>query len=215
MTTATLKCRHCKERKPRDSMLKVPLGSFCDSQCASLYGIAKSGKQQLKKKRSEAWKAKRDRLSNDLSHQISITQDAFNRMIRELDKHLPCVSCSKPAGTYALTAGHYLTVGAHPELRFDARNCHGQCSGCNSGVQRFAKGDKSSTKAKFTAEIARRYGQELVNYVTGPHEAKHYTCDDLKALRKVFNAERRRLERGEQPSRNWREVEHGQLHQAS
>lgn len=214
MTTATLKCRHCKQRKHRESMLKVPLGAFCDSQCAAGYAIDKVSKDRQATKRRKVREAK-DRLRGDsLPHQLELTQKAFNAMIRELDKHQPCVSCGKPAGQYVLTAGHFQTVGAHPELRFDARGCHGQCGGCNSGVQKFAKGDKASTRQKFTAELVRRYGQELVDYLTGPHEARHYTCDELKAMRAEFHAEKRRLEKGEKPSRDWRALDLDEMRKA-
>lgn len=218
MSASTLKCRHCKKRKPRESMLKVPLGAFCDTYCASQYAIAKTTKEREKAERQrareekrqskelkrQAYQVKQKRLGSNLSHQIDLTQQAFNAMIRELDKHLPCVSCDKPAGQYNLTAGHYQTVGAHPELRFDARNCHAQCSGCNSGVQRFAKGDRASTRQKFTATLVERYGQAFVEEITGPHPPAKYSCDELKLMRAEFHAERRRLERGEGPSRDWR-----------
>ncbi len=204
MSASTLKCRHCKQRKPRDSMLKVPLGAFCDTQCATGYAIEKVAKERQAARRKQHYEAKQRLRGDSLPHQLELTQKAFNAMIRELDKHLPCVSCGKPAGQYTLTAGHYQTVGAHPELRFDARNCHGQCSGCNSGVQRFAKGDKASTRQKFTATLVERYGQAFVDAVTGPHEAAKYTCEELKSMRAEFHAERRRLEKGEAPSRDWR-----------
>jgi len=204
MSASTLKCRHCKERKQRDTMIRVPLGAFCDLDCASQYAIAKSSREREAAEKRKAREKREAVRGNDLSHQTELTQKAFNALIRELDKHLPCVSCGKPAGQYTLTAGHYQTVGAHPELRFDPRNCHGQCGGCNSGVQRYAKGDKASTRQKFTATLVRRYGQAFVDAVTGPHDAKKYTCTELKAMRAEFNAERRRLEKGEVPSRDWR-----------
>lgn len=204
MPTKTLKCRYCGERKERDEMIKVPLGAFCSWDHATQYGIDKARKAADKAKRAKT-RQRRDKLrGNSLPHQLELTQKAFNAMIRELDKTQPCVSCGKPAGTYTLTAGHYNTVGAHPEQRFDPRNCYAQCSGCNSGVQRFAKGDKATTRKKFTEEVARRYGPEIIEYLNGPHDAKKYTCDELKKMRSVFNAERKRLERGENPSKNWR-----------
>jgi hypothetical protein len=185
-------------------MLKVPLGAFCDAHCASFYSLNKVAKERKVKEGREIRAAKARLRSDSVPHQLGLTQNAFNAMIRELDKHLPCVSCGKPAGQYTLTAGHYQTVGAHPELRFDARNCHGQCGGCNSGVQRYAKGDKASTRQKFTATLAKRYGQAFVDSITGSRDLVKHNCDDLKAMRAVFNAERRRLERGMKPSRDWR-----------
>lgn len=159
MSASTLKCRYCKERKQRDTMIRTgDGGAFCNIEHAMEYGKAKSAKNRQAAERRKAREQRERVRGNDLGHQIELTQKAFNAMIRELDKHLPCVSCGKSAGHYTLTAGHYQTVGAHPELRFDARNCHAQCSGCNSGVQRFAKGDKASTRQKFTATLVKRYG---------------------------------------------------------
>jgi hypothetical protein len=142
--------------------------------------------------------------SERLPHQMELTQQSFNKMIRALDANLECSSCGKPSGHYELSAGHYLTVGSTPELRLDARNCHSQCSGCNSGQQKFHKGDNATTRTKFEATIVRRYGPELLDWLTSHHQAKHYTCDDLKALRVTFNAECRRLDSGLPPSKDWR-----------
>lgn len=55
--------------------------------------------------------------------------------------------------------------------------------------------------------LRERYGDDMVDWVNGPHLMPHYSIDDLKALRKIFNAESRRLERGEGPSRDWRSLD--------
>jgi hypothetical protein len=58
-------------------------------------------------------------------------QREFNKFIRLRDAELPCVSCLRNhSGQYQ--AGHYKTVGAHPELRFNEDNCHKQCAPCNN-----------------------------------------------------------------------------------
>lgn len=156
--------------------------------------------------KSGARKQRKAHRDNDLKHQTELTQKAFNWMIRALDAFRGCVSCGKPSGSYTLTAGHFRTVGSHPELRFDPRNCHGQCSGCNKGQQRKYKGDNATTRQKFEAELFHRYGQALLDYINGPHQAKQYTCDELKTMRAEFAAEARRLEGGGDPSRDWRAV---------
>jgi hypothetical protein len=57
-------------------------------------------------------------------------QQVFNRYIRERDKLKPCISCGKPLkGKF--DAGHYLSVGSYPNLRFSEDNCFGQCVECN------------------------------------------------------------------------------------
>lgn len=48
-------------------------------------------------------------------------QAAFNAWIRRRDADLPCISCGRHhQGQYH--AGHYRTVGANPELRFESLN---------------------------------------------------------------------------------------------
>lgn len=190
----------CKRKKPQSELVQFKMRWFCGIDEA----IKWSKEQANKATQKAARRDKRTMKDNDLSHQKELTQQSFNALIRELDKHLPCVSCGKPAMQYNLTAGHFKTVGARKDVRYDTRNCHGQCSGCNSGRQKFYKGDNETTARKFAAEIARRYGQEIVDYLDRVHPEKRYRIDELKALRKMFNDETRRLQRGEEPSRNWR-----------
>jgi hypothetical protein len=192
------KCAYCSDRFDLDSMIVGPVQAFCCFDHLNKYSKA------TKKKPRPVNKAKKVINDNSLSHQTELTQKAFNGLIRELDKGQACVSCGKPAGSYNLTAGHFRTVGGFPELRFVAANCHGQCSGCNSGQQQKFKGDNATTRDKFTKEIGRRHGIELVFWLLGPHQPALYSIDDLKRIRKVFSAETRRIEKGGLPSRNWR-----------
>jgi len=200
------RCRHCKQYIDADKAIKVPVGAFCS--WAHVHEYARQQKpvvqsMRLKEVRQAARRKRRESKLQDLPHQIKLTQQAMNKMIRLLDADLPCVSCGrfKPH-----TAGHFKTVGANPELRFYPVNIYGQCSGCNSGMQRYNKGDNATTQTKFAAEIARRRGQDALDWLNGAHPAGNYTCDELADLRKILNAECRRLEKGEQPSRDWRAI---------
>ncbi|HFU0230446.1 TPA: recombination protein NinG, partial [Vibrio parahaemolyticus] len=63
-------------------------------------------------------------------------QEQFNRFIVLRDNGKPCASC----GRYlSLCAGHYRSVGAAPELRFNEDNVHGQCYECNGNKSGNAK----------------------------------------------------------------------------
>lgn len=206
MANKTLKCRHCQVRFPREDMIVVPLGAFCSYDHAAKHGLAKSSHAMiasLKKKQAERKKEFRE---NDKPHQTKLTQMAFNSMIRELDKDLPCICCGKPPHSYPLSAGHYKTVAACPELRFDAVNCHGQAMSCNSGLHKYKKGESETVIQGFRKGIIRRYGPEMLEYLDRHHPPKKYTCEELIELRCVFLEETRRLKKGEPPSRNWREV---------
>lgn len=143
--------------------------------------------------------------------QTELTQDVFNRMIRLLDEGKPCISCGRSqCGTY-WDAGHYRSVGSCPELRFDPRNCHLQGSGCNRANRRPDKNNPKGAETiaqEYESRLRDRHGDKLVDWVNGPHEMPRWRDDDLRALRKVFAAECRRLERGEGKSRDWRSLDY-------
>ena len=111
-------------------------------------------------------------------------QAAVNEYVRERDKDLPCISCGRHhQGKY--DAGHYLSRGAHPELALDERNIHKQCVPCNNHL--------SGNQVKYRAGLIKRHGVNLVDWLEGPHEPKHYGIDDLKAIRDEYRAKTKEL----------------------
>lgn len=111
-------------------------------------------------------------------------QQAFNEWIRLRDAALPCVSCGRHhEGQYH--AGHYRTVGANPELRFEPLNVWKQCAPCNN--------HKSGDIVNYRIELVRRIGWERVEWLEGPHEAKRYTIEDLKKIKADYRALTREL----------------------
>jgi hypothetical protein len=102
----------------------LPNQIVCSGLCGVEYAKAVNVKkwQKEKKERKEKLKSRTDHL-NEL-------QVVFNRFVRTRDQKLPCISCgSELKGKF--DAGHFFSVGAHPELRFWEDNCHGQCVYCN------------------------------------------------------------------------------------
>lgn len=80
--------------------------------------------------------------------------EGFNQFIRLRDKDLPCISC----GRYHQEqwhAGHYRSVGACPELRFDEMNVHKQCSVCNNY--------KSGNLTEYRLNLIRKIGEKKLN----------------------------------------------------
>jgi hypothetical protein len=117
-------------------------------------------------------------------------QEAFNRFIRLRDAVRPCIACGRHHdGQWH--AGHYLTVGAHPELRFEELNCHASCQPCNTHL--------SGNLIEYRKGLVLRYGAELVRWLEGPHEPKHYTRDDLIAIRKKYAEKCKKILTGESP----------------
>lgn len=112
------KCKECsKEFIPFNSLQKV-----CSPKCASDY----AAKQQWKKEK----KILKDK-SMTRTELLKIAQIVFNQYIRLRDDKLPCISCGTTANIQ-YHAGHYFSVGAYPELRFNEDNVHKQCVTCNN-----------------------------------------------------------------------------------
>lgn len=115
-------------------------------------------------------------------------QDAFNAWIRERDAGQPCISCDTTADVQ-YCAGHYRTVGACPELRFEPLNVHRQCNrNCNMG--------RSGNIVEYRIRLVKKIGAEAVAWLEGPHEPKKYTIDDLQQIKAHYRALLRELLRG-------------------
>lgn len=110
-------------------------------------------------------------------------QQAFNAYIRERDSGKVCISCQKPPKKK--NAGHYRSVGASPELRFEPLNCHLQCEHCNTYL--------SSNAIEYRINLIKKIGAEKLEWLEGPHEPKKYTIDDLKQIKADYKAKLKEL----------------------
>lgn len=125
--------------------------------------------------------------------------NAFNPWVRQRDILQPCISCGRydheiddslRGGKW--DCGHYLSVGAHPELRFEPLNAHKQCKSCNGGSGKYAR--KNHTVAmEYRVRLIDRIGLEKVEWLEGPHEPKNYAIDDLREIKTMYSALRRSL----------------------
>ena len=130
-------------------------------------------------------KVRKEKLKTRADH-MKDTQQAFNAWVRARDAEKPCVSCGRHhQGKY--DAGHYRAVGSNPALRFEQMNCHRQCSPCNTRL--------SGNIVNYRIELVRRIGAEAVEWLEGPHEAKKYTVDELKAMTADYRAKTKELKR--------------------
>lgn len=111
-------------------------------------------------------------------------QTAFNAWIRERDADLPCISCGRHhQGQYH--AGHYRTVGANPELRFEPLNVWKQCAPCNN--------HKSGDIVNYRINLVQRIGADKVEWLERSHEPKRYTIEQLQDLKAHYRALTREL----------------------
>lgn len=129
---------------------------------------------------------------------IKKAQTAFNAFIRERDEGKPCPSC----GTYhppmifggQWDCGHFMGVGARPELRFEEKNAYRQCKACNGGSGRFAA-KNATVHARYRETLIQWFGLSLVEWLEGPHEAKHYSKEDLEEIAAKYRRKTRELKK--------------------
>lgn len=158
-------------------------------ECAIAYGRSEKGQASAKKALADVGrrdiKVSKEKLKSRADH-LKDTQQAFNAWVRARDAELPCISCGRHhQGKY--DAGHYRTVGSNPALRFEPMNCHRQCSPCNTRL--------SGNIVNYRIELVKRIGAEEVEWLEGPHEAKKYTVEELKAMTADYRAKTKELKR--------------------
>jgi len=205
MANSKFRCLFCKDYFPRDQMISTPKGNFCTIDHATKYGIAsipKTRKMLEKRNRMQ----KRAYKADSLPHQIELTQPIFNRLVVLLDKNEPCGSCGEWKCGWIWDCGHVKSRGSHPELRFDFLNAYKQGRKCNGGQRRLSSHEKTVSKM-YEERLIKTKGQALVDYLNGPHKAKHYTREGLKEMRAMYAAEIRHIEKNGSPSRDWRKLE--------
>ncbi len=156
----------------------MPMQSVCGPKCA-----LERGRYVVLVRQRKNLKARREALKS-LSGHHKETQKVFNRYIRLRDASQPCISCGTMTGQRQ--AGHYRPSGPNPELRYEELNCHVQCGQCNTYL--------SGNLTKYRAKLVDKIGAELVEWLEGPHEAKHYRVEDLKEIQRHYKAEIKHLE---------------------
>lgn len=156
-----------------------PMAQVCSPRCAiKLPQMARTAMKRAAIADRKKTKARLDDM-RPLGYWMKQAQHAFNAWIRARDAHLPCISCGrKHEGAY--DAGHYLTVGARPELRFDEQNVHRQCVPCNQHLH--------GNLILYRVGLIARIGQAAVDRLEGPHPPRQLRRPDLIAIRDDYRA---------------------------
>ncbi|MGY2685077.1 recombination protein NinG [Pseudomonas tolaasii] len=138
-------------------------------------------------------KVRKEKLKTRADH-LREAQAAVNEYVRLRDAHLPCISCdSTPNDNDLMTgsrwdAGHYRSVGACPELRFEPLNIHRQCVKCNRNL--------SGNAVEYRIRLVVRIGAEKVAWLEGLHPACKYTVEEIKAIKAKYRAMTKELKKG-------------------
>ena len=154
--------------------------------CSPLCAIEYPNWLKEKKLKQMAKRGKADANLKDKAKQIILAQENFNKFIRLRDHGNPCISCNKVRRS-KINSGHYRSVGAHPELRFEELNVHLQCEYCNTHL--------SANLINYRIHLINKIGIEKVEWLEGPHEPKHYTVDDIIVIKTDYAKLSRDLEK--------------------
>ena len=115
---------------------------------------------------------------------LAEAQTAFNLWCRLRDEADPCISCGRHhQGQWH--AGHYLSTGARPELRFNPDNVHKQCMPCNTHLH--------GNLVLYRLALIEKIGLERVEWLEGPHEPTKYSADELKAIKAEYSRKAKEL----------------------
>lgn len=195
LATKQPKPKTCKNPACRASFVPQRLGqAVCNYTC----GLAIKDVNQEKARKSLAQierkeiKVRKEKLKSRADH-MRETQVVFNEFIRLRDASHPCISCDSVSTDEGLItgsrwdAGHYRSVGACPELRFEPLNVHRQCVRCNRNL--------SGNAVEYRIRLVQRIGAEKLDWLEGPHEAQRYTVEELKAIKAKYRAMTRELKR--------------------
>jgi hypothetical protein len=175
-----LKLKTCKICKKKFEPLR-----FAQNVCGIPCAIEHANALKAKKARKEHKEAKTKLKSR--ADWLKEAQAVFNKFIRMRDEKEACISCGRHhTGQYH--AGHYRTVGAAPELRFNELNVYKQCAPCNNHL--------SGNLIEYRRRLVAKIGIEKVEWLEGKHEALKLTIEEIQAIKKEYQQKIKELQHG-------------------
>jgi len=171
------RCKICKTKfEPRFFLQKACFDPVCLAAWSAKDREVKADKKHKAKKKEFK--------DNDRKIRLPAAQKAFNAFIRARDSDIPCISCGEARLETAVTkgsnfhAGHYKSIGAKAELRFEELNCHKQCAHCNNFL--------SGNMENYRLNLIKKIGLDKVEWLDKEHSPKKYTCEELKAIELMY-----------------------------
>jgi len=183
-----VKAKKCRACKSSFTPLR-PMQIACSVPCSVKLSAEKRQRKAAQEAREER-RSSREALEKvkTRGEHLREAQAAFNAWIRLRDAGDPCISCKRPASWDGQwDAGHYLSRGSSPSLRFEPLNVHKQCLPCNR--------HQSGFLVAYRLNLIEKIGREKVEWLEGPHEAKKLPIPEIVELKAFYRAEVRRLKK--------------------
>ncbi len=190
LTVKRSRPKKCRVAECRATFVPAqPFQTWCSPDCA----VAIIRQRQEKQRKSFAQrerreiKVRKEKLKTRADH-LREAQAVFNEWVRLRDADRPCISCGRHhEGQYH--AGHYRSVGANPELRFEPLNVWKQCAPCNTHL--------SGNLVNYRISLLQGIGAETVEWLEGPHEPRKYTVEEIKTIKAEYRAKTQELKKGQ------------------
>jgi len=197
------KCSECKTVFQPDNSLMV----VCGYKCALNRVIRKNKEKAARTIKQEAKVQRKAHTRAKIALKTKATwlkecQTAFNAYVRERDKGDNCISCGKSIAELkinhyiVMVCGHFLSVGAHGELRFNPLNAHLQCTRCNGGAGKYGNfNNKELTVTQnYRVNLINKIGQDKVDWLEGEQQIQHLSIDDIIEIKQHFKEQLRLIE---------------------
>lgn len=169
-------CKSCGKSKRANEGYIVGVNFVCGVDCAfslssaALRRVREKSNQKERKAKREKVRAENARLRQRKKELRPIKwwydelQKAVNYYVVNVrDKDKPCCTCGTTNPDIKYDAGHYRSRGSCPELRFELKNIHKQCS-----LQCNVYG--SGKRAEYRDFIEHVYGRETLDWLDGRHQ---------------------------------------------
>lgn len=168
-----------------------PLQRVCSFKCALAVETIRNKEKAAKAIHNE----RKERLKTKPQLEKA-AQHEFNKYIRLRDEKLDCIGCNRPANDRSVgrDCGHFRSIGAAPELRFNEDNANGQCSSCNKGSARYSKTESTVTK-QYRKNLVKRIGLERVEALETYQGMPNWTHDDLRQIKAKYRKKWQELEK--------------------
>ena len=171
-------CKVCKEK----FLPSRPLQSCCCPSCAIAWATSVREKKERKEVKERLAKLK------TRSEWLQDLQTEVNKLRRIQEEGSSCISCDTPYHQIKKkNAGHYLSRGSHPELRFEPLNIWLQCEHCNT--------HKSGNQIEYRKRLIKKIGIEKVEWLEGPHPPLKMSIVDIQCRIRGVREEIRSLEK--------------------
>lgn len=200
MTTCRVCSTEFTPRLPMAQVCSVPCAAKLPRMTRTAFKAKAKAERQADKQRREAMKTR--------SEWMKEAQASFNAYVRfrDISAGHGCIDCGKPfePNTFggSVDAGHFLSRGSAPHLKFDERNVFAQRKNCNR--------PGGATRADFRAGVIQRIGLTAVEALEADQTVRQYRAEDLKAIRNEYRAKLKALksaptlaERVERANQEW------------